>query len=127
MKEALTEVERDPDCRTVEFTFIFHGIKGELFSGLTDLSKTDRDPAESLACVQIQKLNVSGYVNHNGSVVACARLQNLTLEDSREISKEKHKCFQRLIDSKCPLDKMIEANINRDPEGNLDVEVVISR
>ena len=70
---------------------------------------------------------VFGYVNHNGSVVACARLQNLTLEDSREISKEKHKCFQRLIDSKCPLDKMIEANINRDPEGNLDVEVVISR
>ena len=79
MKEALTEVERDPDCRTVEFTFIFHGIKGELFSGLTDLSKTDRDPAESLACVQIQKLNVSGNVFHNGSVIGKKNKQKLGL------------------------------------------------
>ena len=81
MREALTEVERDPDCRTVEFKFTFHGIKGELFSGLTDLSEEVRNQKDSLACVQIQKLNVSGNVFHNGSVIGKKNKQKLGLLD----------------------------------------------
>ena len=89
---------------------------------------------ENITCINFDPI-LTGILLKKGSqlitilflYIARARLQNLTLEDSREISKDKHKSFQRLIDSKCPLDKMIEANINRDPEGNLDVEVVISR
>ena len=85
IRSAVMEVKRDPECKTLEFKFIFRGFQAELFSGKTDLSgvTSERNSGNSLAQVEISSLIVSGCVKHNENINAKATLQNMKLKDTR--------------------------------------------
>ena len=85
IRSAVMEVKRDPECKTLEFKFIFRGFQAELFSGKTDLSgvTSERNPGNSLAQVEISSLIVQGCVKHNENINAKATLQNMKLKDTR--------------------------------------------
>ena len=86
-----------------------------------------RDPNQSLAVIKIQKLQVNGHMNMDGSLFTEAWLQNMVLEDSRPQTETEmpEKRIKELMKAKHDTQKMVEIFYKQDANGNQDVEITI--
>ena len=97
---------KSPNAKLAEFDVTFKGMKMRIFKDTTDLTKIQsfRDERKRLAQIAINTLTVTGNYKVSGALKADANLNDVVLEDNRNIAGNGQRIV-KLLESKKVGDK----------------------
>ena len=120
---------KSPKAKLAEFDITFKGARMKIFKDKTDLTKiqTSRDAKKRLGQLLINTLTVTGNYRVSGALKADANLNDVVLEDNRQVTGSR---IKRLLEAKKVGERkesdMIQVQYTKDDHGQENVVVHIN-